>query len=67
MQYSAATPDEYIDQLPEERKDVIRSLRSIIQDNLPHGFQEMISYGLIGDLCRKITPEEYIRVYAALR
>jgi len=42
------TVDEYIAQLPEERKSVITKLRKIILTNISTGFEEMINYGMIG-------------------
>lgn len=48
MQIQASSPDEYIDQLPEERKAVIEKLRSTINNNIPIGFKEEMSYGMIG-------------------
>jgi uncharacterized protein YdhG (YjbR/CyaY superfamily) len=48
MQYIANTPEDYISQLPEERQGVIKELRDTIKKNLPEGFQETISYGMIG-------------------
>ncbi len=48
MQYKANTPDEYIAAIPEERKQVMNTLRKTIKDNLPKGFSEEISYGMIG-------------------
>ncbi|NHF60625.1 DUF1801 domain-containing protein [Flavobacteriaceae bacterium TP-CH-4] len=48
MQYKAATPEEYIEQLPPERQKVIRELRHTILDNIPEGFHERISYGMLG-------------------
>lgn len=48
MQIKANTPDEYIAQLPEERQEVIKKLRAVIQKNLPQGFEETINYGMIG-------------------
>ncbi|WP_108867482.1 DUF1801 domain-containing protein [Aquimarina aquimarini] len=48
MQYKAKTPDEYIDAIPEERKAPMSTLRKVIKDNLPKGFSEQISYGMIG-------------------
>ncbi len=42
------TVQEYVDQLPEERKDAINKLRTAIKKNLPKGFEECISYGMIG-------------------
>lgn len=48
MRYEANSPKEYIDQLPDERKPMIRKLRATIRKNLPKGFQETMSYGMIG-------------------
>ena len=48
MQYRATSPEDYIAQLPEERKEPIQKLRDVINKNLPKGFEETISYGMIG-------------------
>lgn len=48
MQSKAATPDEYIDSLPEDRKEAMTQLRKTIKKNLPKGFKEVMSYGMIG-------------------
>lgn len=48
MQYKANTVEEYIEQIPEERKAPIRKLREIILANLPKGFEEGINYNMIG-------------------
>jgi uncharacterized protein YdhG (YjbR/CyaY superfamily) len=48
MQSKAKTPEAYIDELPEVRKEVITKLRSTILKNLPDGFQETMGYGMIG-------------------
>ena len=48
MQSTAATVDEYLASLPEERKGVMTELRKAIKKNLPKGFQEVMSYGMIG-------------------
>jgi len=48
MQINASTPDEYIKQLPEDRKAPVQRLRQVMQDNLPPGFEETMSYGMIG-------------------
>jgi uncharacterized protein YdhG (YjbR/CyaY superfamily) len=42
------TPEEYIAQIPEERKAVFQQLREVISTNLPSGFEEVISYGMLG-------------------
>lgn len=48
MKYTATSPDDYISQLSEERALVISKLRSLILDHIPDGFQEEMSYGMIG-------------------
>ena len=48
MQYEANSPEEYIAQIPEERQEVMRKLRTIINDNLPKGFEEGMNYKMIG-------------------
>lgn len=47
MRYDASDIDEYIDLLPEERKEAIQQLRNIITTNIPEGFEETLSYGMI--------------------
>lgn len=48
MQIKADSPDHYIDQLPEDRKQAMNKLRTVIKANLPVGFEEVVSYGMIG-------------------
>ncbi len=48
MKSAANTPEDYINNLPDDRKQVINTLRKTILDNLPEGFKETISYGMIG-------------------
>jgi uncharacterized protein YdhG (YjbR/CyaY superfamily) len=48
MQYEVNTVQEYIEALPEDRKPVIEKLRQVILANLPEGFEEQISSGMIG-------------------
>ena len=48
MKITADSPTGYIAQLPEDRKGPIQKLRSIILKNLPEGFEETMSYGMIG-------------------
>lgn len=47
MQYKANSPEEYINQAPEERKEILQKLQKIINQNLPKGFEEGIQYGMI--------------------
>ncbi|CAM1367475.1 DUF1801 domain-containing protein [Tenacibaculum xiamenense] len=48
MKYEATSPEDYISQVPEERKDALEKLRKTIKENLPDGFEEGIQYGMIG-------------------
>ena len=44
----AETVDEYLAELPEERRDAIAAVRKVILANLPDGYQEMMQFGMIG-------------------
>ena len=60
MQSTATTVNEYIDSLPEERKAAITKLRKTIKANLPTGFEEVMSYGMIGFVVpHSIYPKGY--------
>lgn len=60
MKYDADSVNEYIEKLPEERKEVISKLRKLILENLPEGFEETLSYGMIGYVVpHSIYPEGY--------
>jgi hypothetical protein len=48
MTSDAKTPEEYIKSLPEDRKTAIIKLRKTILNHLPKGFEEVMSYGMIG-------------------
>lgn len=48
MSSTITTPEAYIEQLSEDRKEAIEKLRQAVLDNIPEGFEETISYGMIG-------------------
>ncbi|WP_343748067.1 DUF1801 domain-containing protein [Fluviicola sp.] len=48
MQNPGTTPDELINNAPEERKAALNKLRKTILDNLPGGFKECLNYGMVG-------------------
>lgn len=48
MQSKATTPEQYLSELPEDRKIPMLKLRNAIKDNLPNGFEEVMSYGMLG-------------------
>lgn len=60
MQSKATTVDSYINELPEERKVALTKLRRIIKENIPNGFEEVMSYGMIGYVVpHKLYPPGY--------
>ena len=48
MRSDAATPEAYLEALPEERRAAIARLRKVILENLPEGFEEQMNYGMLG-------------------
>jgi uncharacterized protein YdhG (YjbR/CyaY superfamily) len=60
MQSNAQTPQQYIDELPPERKEAIIKIREAILNNLPEGFEEVIGYGMLGYVVpHSIYPKGY--------
>ncbi len=47
MQSKAATVDEYLSELPDERREAIGKVRQTILDNLPQGYEEAMNWGMI--------------------
>lgn len=42
------TVEDYMKNLPEDRREVMEALRKVIKKNLPKGFEETMNYGMIG-------------------
>ena len=60
MKYKASSPEEYINQLPEDRIEPIKRIRKIILDNLPEGMEEQMSYGMLGFVIpHSVYPDGY--------
>ena len=60
MTQKPETPEEYIEQLPEDRIAAVTRLRKTVLDNLPNGFVETMSYGTIGYVVpHSIYPDGY--------
>ncbi|HVS36054.1 MAG TPA: DUF1801 domain-containing protein [Gemmataceae bacterium] len=57
---NAATVQEYLDELPEERRTVVAAVRDVVLRNLPTGYREAITYGLIS---YEIPLERYPNTY----
>jgi len=60
MQSTAQLPSEYIESLPEDRKEAILKIRDAILKNLPKGFEEVMNYGMLGYVVpHSIYPKGY--------
>lgn len=61
MVKSAATNvDQYLAELPEERRGVMTALRKLIRKNLPKGYVESMNWGMI---CYEIPLKQYPDTY----
>jgi hypothetical protein len=60
MTSKAGSPDEYLNELPEDRRLALQAVRKLILDNLQPGFREGMGYGLIGySVPHSIYPQGY--------
>lgn len=60
MQSKANTINDYLAELPGERVESFGKLRDTILKNIPKGFEEVISYGMIGYVVpHKLFPAGY--------
>ena len=70
MQSNAKTVKQYISGLPEDRKKAIETVRKEILKNLPDGYEEAMSWGMISyQVPLKTYPDTYNKkplMYAAL-
>ncbi len=48
MKIEANSPEQYLERIPEDRKPAMNRLRQTILANIPDGFKEEMSYGMIG-------------------
>jgi uncharacterized protein YdhG (YjbR/CyaY superfamily) len=47
MRSEAKNADEYISELPEDRKEQIKTVRKVILEHLPDGYEEVCNWGMI--------------------
>lgn len=70
MRSDAATVDEYLASLPDERREAIEVVRNEILANLPDGYEEAMNWGMIAyQVPLSINPDTYNGqplMYAAL-
>jgi hypothetical protein len=60
MKSSAATVDEYLAELPADRREVVSRVRDEVLRNLPEGYRESVEWGMI---CYTIPLERYPDTY----
>ena len=47
MQSEANTVEEYLAELPDERREMVETVRQVILENLPDGYEEAMNWGMI--------------------
>ena len=56
----AGTVQDYLDELPDDRRESMQAVRQVVLDNLPDGYEEMMLYGMIGwAIPLEVYPETY--------
>ena len=48
MQSGADSVQAYLAELPDDRREIVEAVRSVVLENLPVGFEEGMQYGMIG-------------------
>jgi hypothetical protein len=48
MQSDADTVEDYLAELPEDRRATISAVRDVVNENLPAGYRETMAFGMIG-------------------
>lgn len=60
VQSKAPTVDEYLSELPEERRAVVSKVRDVVRRNLPKGYRETANWGMITyDIPLERYPDTY--------
>lgn len=60
VQIKAATADDYIEKLPADKRETIVTLRKLILKNLPKGYVESVSWGVISyEIPLSVFPDTY--------
>lgn len=60
MRSNASTVSEYLGELPDDRRVALSKIRSVIQRNLPDGFEEVMNWGMI---CYQVPLATYPDTY----
>ena len=61
MKSKASTVEEYLAQLPADRRDAMETVRKVILKNLPRGYEEVLQYGMLSYVVPlKVFPAGYL-------
>jgi len=60
MKSCAKTVTEYSRGLPDQRRQAISAVRDVILANLPRGYEECMSYRMIGQLIARVPVRNYL-------
>jgi uncharacterized protein YdhG (YjbR/CyaY superfamily) len=70
MKSSVSNVDQYLSELPEERRAALETVRQVILNNLPNGYEEVMNWGMITfQVPLSIYPDTYNKkplMYAAI-
>ena len=70
MQSDAKTVEQYLESLPEDRREIVAAIRRVVLDHLPAGYEETMNWGMISyEVPLSIQPDTYNGqplMYAAL-
>lgn len=70
MQSTATTVEQYLEELPDDRREAMETVRQVMLDNLPPGYVEVMNWGMITyEVPLEVYPETYNKkplMYAAL-
>jgi hypothetical protein len=47
MKSKATTVNEYLDQLPGDRRAALQAVRKVVLKSLPKGYEEVLQYGML--------------------
>lgn len=60
MKSQAKNVDDYLKELPEDRRNSIEKVREVILDNLPEGYEETVNWGMISyEIPLSVYPKTY--------
>ena len=70
MRSEASTVDQYLAELPDDRRQAIERVREVVSENLPDGYEEAMNWGMISyQVPLETYPDTYNKqplMYAAL-